>query len=159
MYDQKLVYNFFYVFSCFEYALKTTSFLTYRSKNNHDASADWEKFAEVIGKKNKLTKIKSLEFKKAIDYFFNNPPKKQIISNGRLDWEEYKRLEDFYNFKELLKLVRRVRNNLFHGGKFSSGLEQGSERNKNLLAYGLIILKECISLNEAVKEKFNEQQN
>lgn len=153
--NEKLVCEFLHVFSCFEYALKTTSFLT--SRNKGDAFADWEKFSNSIDSENKLAEVKSVEFNKGVKYFFENPPKKQIVDNGFLGWEEYKKPEHFNNFKELLKLVRRVRNNLFHGGKFRSGLEQGSERNSNLLKYGLVILKECIDLNKEIKEKFNEQ--
>ena len=151
--NKELVYKFFYAFSCFEFALKTTSFL----KNENTANPDWDSFATLVDSNNKLAEIESADFKKGVKYFFDNPPKKQVVTNGVLDWEEYEKPKDFFNFKELLMLVRRVRNNLFHGGKFSSGLEQGSERNRDLISYGLIILNKCVDLNEDIKLKFNEQ--
>jgi len=150
--NKELIYKFFYHFSRFEFALKTTGYIL---SNDNNVLPDWDRFAKSIDQKYELIEIKSEEFQKSIKYFFEQPPKKQIInSSGTLDWEEYKPKKVQHSFKELLMLVRRVRNSFFHGGKFISGSIIGSERDTTLIEYGLIILKNCLELNQEVKDKF-----
>jgi hypothetical protein len=49
-----------------------------------------------------------------------------------------------------LLLVRRVRNNLFHGGKFSDEVHSGRARNELLLRHSLAILHRCLDLSPSV---------
>ena len=155
--NQELACKFLYFFSRFEFALKATDFLI---ANGSRVSADWDKFAQSIDKKDKLSEITSDEFQKSVKYFFNEPPRKQIANDsGVLDWEEHKKPTNFFNFKELLTLVRRVRNNFFHGGKFPNGPISGSERNRALIEHSLIILQKCLDLNQEVKDRFQEDGN
>lgn len=154
--NQKLVFNFFYIFSRFEFALKATGFLY---GDNSSVSAGWDKFAESIDRKYKLVQITSVQFHRSAKYLFDHPPQKQIKNkSNKLDWKEAG-LVSSYDFKNLLLLVRRIRNNLFHGGKFISGSIKGSERDKFLIECSLIILKECLELNEEVKNKFEEERH
>lgn len=152
--NQELACKFLYFFSRFEFALKATGFLI--AKDN-SVSADWDTFAQSIDKKYKLSEITSDEFQTSVKYFLDEPPRKQIVNDsGVLDWKEYKKPADF-NFEEILMLVRRVRNNFFHGGKFHTGPVSGSERDVNLIEYSLIILKACLDLNQEVKNRFEEE--
>lgn len=148
--NKKLVYEFFYTFSRFEFALKSVKFL---KQDNGNAEASWDKFAKSIDKDIKDISKYDSEFKKSVEYFSNNPPAKQIVSDSVLDFKKSKKPE---NFEELLKLVRIVRNNLFHGGKFPSGPISDAARNDNLIKHSLTILKTCLEFNQSVKNKFNE---
>ena len=56
--------------------------------------------------------------------------------------------------EKLLLLIRRVRNNLFHGGKFDIEVHEKRERTTKLLKYGLIILEQCLNTNQDVKYNF-----
>jgi hypothetical protein len=46
--------------------------------------------------------------------------------------------------ERLLIYIRRMRNNLFHGGKSQPGSPMQVDRNANLLRHGLTILAECL---------------
>ena len=152
--NKKLACEFFYVFSRFEFALKASGFV---HSQNGVASPYWDEFAKSIDEKHKLEKLPSEDFQKSVEYFFSNPPKKQIVKEGKLEWKEVGESELPTNFLKLLALVRKVRNNFFHGGKFPSGPVHGSERDEFLLEYSLIILKECLELNKGVKRIFEEE--
>jgi hypothetical protein len=152
--NEKLSYDFFYFFSRFEFALKNTGFL---NSNNNVVMADWDKFAELTEKEKKLSDIDSTQFKKTINYFFENPPQKQFINNvGVLDWKNSKPVN--HNWIELITLIRRVRNNFFHGGKFCNGPIIGSERDITLIKNSLIVLKKSLDLNKKIKNKFEEEK-
>ena len=47
---------------------------------------------------------------------------------------------------QVLDLIRRVRNNLFHGGKFNDA-HSGPGRNELLLRHSLAILHRCLELS------------
>ena len=138
---------FFHAFSRAEYALKASGF------NNGDgpAEANWKSFAssvEVL-----IANAALPELKEAIDFFLNSPPKKQVIINGVIQWDVS---EPQTNSKadKLLIYVRRVRNNLFHGGKFN-GRWFEPERSELLLRHGLTILRACVESTPSVKEAYH----
>ena len=77
----KLSNQFFQVFSRTEYALKATGF----HKGKGDAKANWEMFADEI--EDRINDCLDSDFKQAIKYLSDRPPKKQIIDdNDRLRW-------------------------------------------------------------------------
>jgi hypothetical protein len=91
----------------------------------------------------------------AINYYLTKPPKKQVVLNGNLDWEESK--PDHKNQAELiLRLVCRVRNNLFHGGKFNNRWFE-PQRSEELLSNGLVILRAAIAANEKVRDAYAQK--
>jgi len=47
-------------------------------------------------------------------------------------------------------MVRRVRNNLFHGGKFLPG----GDRDQVLVQYALAVLRACLPLNADVETAY-----
>lgn len=153
---KKLSCEFLYVFSRFEYALKRTTFL--KKGAGSRAEADWDKFSATLDKEIKLSDIESDEFRKATEYFFNHPPKKQIVSEeGGLEWKDEIIPENQRNFGKLLMLVRRVRNNLFHGGKFRGEYIYGSERDEELIKSSLVILMERLRFNAEVEREFRQE--
>lgn len=56
----------------------------------------------------------------------------------------------------MLRLVRVVRNNLFHGGKYQSGPFDEIARNENLLEAAITVLSHCLALSDPVREAFEE---
>jgi hypothetical protein len=137
-----LAVELFRMFSRFEYALKTTGFHT----GEGDAKPNWRDFALSI--ETQMENPNSPELREAIEYMLQNPPKKQIIRNGLLKWSNTK-VNTGSRADDILLYVRRVRNNLFHGGKFS-GNWFAPERSEELLRYSLIILHACLEASPQV---------
>jgi len=50
--------------------------------------------------------------------------------------------------------IRRIRNNLFHGGKFVGGHLEEFDRNFRLVKCALLILKEIVNFDKKVKNAF-----
>ena len=143
-----LVYEFFFVFSRFEHALAVTNYLT---EGKTGVSADWNKFGREM---NDLFQVQlSPEVKKAIRYYEEAPPRKQVVDFDSLSWKDVVPQTD-YQLEKLLLLVRRVRNNLFHGEKLGILLEGDSERDAHLLMHGLTILYACLQTSSDVRKKF-----
>ncbi len=121
--------SLFAVFSRFECALK-------RSGNHYgdgDAQANWDKFTIALGNQFFEEVCPSGNATLLID----KPPKKQVVVGGILDWQEAAKAT---NVQELFVSVRRVRNNLFHGGKYPSGPVKDASRDEQLLAESLFVL-------------------
>ena len=139
--DRDLVLEFFLVLSRVEFALKVTG---YASGSRKGVSPDWEKFGREIRGKFYVEKTKELV--EACDFYLGNPPQKQCLDQyGQLDWVHS--LDQNLSTPEKLQiLVRRVRNNLFHGGKYNQQLNEETARNEQLLRNGIIILLEAVSL-------------
>lgn len=128
--------EFFRTFSRMEYALKAAGFMI---ENRRNAEADWGRFAEAVG--NTLVDEGSEAVRTAVAYIRKSPPKKQINVNGLIQWDQTP--PDASSETELiLRYVCRIRNNLFHGGKFN-GRWFEPERSGELIQAGLVILYLC----------------
>lgn len=113
-FDRKLIFKFFTVFSLFEYALKKTQ---YKRSNNGKVEATWDDFARDISPQFHPRRGSRLE--SSVNYLMTNPTAKQILdANNQLSFEySVVRPTSITNDVIWLSLViRRVRNNLFHGG-------------------------------------------
>lgn len=143
----RLATKLFRVFSRTEYALKASGF------NNGDgkAEANWQQFASAI--EDIIANPQATELKEAIDFIFNAPPKKQIIVGGIIQWAD---VEPNTNSRadKLLQYVRRVRNNLFHGGKFN-GHWFAPERSEQLLRHSLVILTAVVEAVPKVRDAYH----
>jgi len=137
----------FRLFARFEYALKAAGFHNGRG----DAKPDWRAFAESVARN--FEQIDDKAFAEAVAYIKARPPKKQIIKDGLLEWDESAPKTDL-EADCLLIYVRRVRNNLFHGGKFN-GRWFAPERSDVLLRHSMTILRACLNASPAVKKAFN----
>ena len=94
----------------------------------------------------------SEELSEAIEFVLDQPPKKQVICNGAIQWSgavPNQRLKA----DNLLVYVRRVRNNLFHGGKFNGNWFE-PERSEKLIQSCLIILKACVNHVEDTRNAY-----
>lgn len=149
--DRQLAWQFFVFFSRLEYALKRCS--QYLKSN---AQANWDRFGSdhnaAFGKQS------SSALDDAIDYFKKSPPRKQEFDGaGGLMWSE----PIWYDNQEpllvwLLKRVRGVRNNLFHGGKFHGYRVSDPSRDRDLLRHAIVVLDTCLTLAPEVKNAFYE---
>lgn len=147
--SRDLIHKFFISFSKAEFALKENGFI-----NNNNATPNWDTFA------NSITDIYnwegSNELKIAHNYLLNNPPKKQVVSNGELIWETVNQDANRPRILKLKDAVKNTRNNLFHGGKFQGVMEPEVSRNSILINSSLIVLNEFMRCNENVKNSFTK---
>lgn len=154
----ELVLKFFANFSAFECALKQAHFV--RGDKNNNAVPDWDRFADTLN--GQLAALKDRDFINAKLYLLKEPPKKQMFtkSNKGVRWEENSKRSTETDERYLLRLVRDVRNNLFHGGKYpstSTAPPTGEAlRNSKLLEACLTILDKCRALNADVGTFFEE---
>ena len=90
----------------------------------------------------------SQDFQQAISVLTTAAPRKQVVVDKRLAWQDNKRgeCEAFEAF--VLRMVRTVRNNLFHGGKYPDGPVEEVARNRDLLRAGCRVLEECMKLHK-----------
>ena len=91
----------------------------------------------------------------ACDYFISQPPRKQILDSGVLGWSkpQFHKREPFFTW--LLLMVRSVRNNLFHGGKFPMAPIEDPSRNTDLLQHSITIIYACLQLDTTVAHYFS----
>lgn len=136
----------FKTFARFEYALKAANF----HHGDGAAQPNWTAFAASIC--DDFDAVDDEGFAEALAYFREQPPKKQVIVDGVLDWDESP-VQGASEADRILIYVRRVRNNLFHGGKFN-GRWFEPQRSAELLRHSMTILEVCRSLSPAVSEAF-----
>lgn len=149
--------KFLKVFSRAEYALKNIEDFRKTYKNNNKVEANWDAFANAIDS-SFYTPTES-GIVQAREYLWNNPPKKQRINNNELFFEDFKIDEHQAKTQQLLLMVCTVRNNLFHGGKYTPSTAEvnNTERNQKLLENSIIIIKACMDLDKSVKGYYNVQ--
>ncbi len=148
--NRDLVLEFFLKLSRLEYALKASRFFV---GNENKAEPGWDLFANEISVEFDSSRTKELEI--ACSYYLAIPPYKQVVSHGDLNWTRAMP-EQGTEISKLLVLVRRVRNNLFHGGKYNPQEENETERNTHLLEFGLIILNETLRLSPRVRQAYEQ---
>lgn len=142
-----IIYDLFITFARFECALKNTE----RFLNPQRAEPLWDKFSETIS--NNFNPDSIPELRIAVDFILNEPPRKQIIRDGRLDWESSRLDENASITRKLCVYIRRVRNNLLHGGKFNGNYDPES-RNYQLITYSTVILNNWVELDHEVRRIF-----
>ena len=144
-----LVFEFFVVFSRFEYALIQTGFIR---KDVDYAAADWDQFGRELNQFSAPPSVPEID--QATSYLLNHPPRKQIRENGALVWKEALPNENEPQLYKLLVYIRRIRNNLFHGNKLSDLLQEHSARNVRLLSHSLTVLYACLDLHAELQDNF-----
>lgn len=146
-----LAFVLFRLFAQFEYCLKATGFMT--QGRNGEASPDWTGFARSLPPL--FEEPNSAALAKAVHYILEHPPKKQVIEEGRLAWSD--RAPNSENLTDLVLLyVRRVRNNLFHGGKFN-GHWFAPERSQQLMSAAVVILEAALVASPVMNEAFRQR--
>jgi hypothetical protein len=162
--DRELAWQFFVFFSRMEYALKRSRYLV---KGKIPAEPDWDAFANkhdnqfcglLSPKAEKKVSAESLKrLETAVVYFQQSPPRKQIVEGGALGWSEPQSKNDGENvLRWLLRVVRIVRNNLFHGGKFPGSPVNDPSRDRQLLTNSITVLIAAELLDPEVRGHVEE---
>ena len=107
-----LVLRFFVAFSRFEYAMKAAGWA--RAGRGDAAEADWNRVVRQLKQADQAERDRVLG---RAGLLLSAPPRKQVFRNKTLSWREPGRSGD--DLQRLIDGLKRVRNNLFHGGKYS----------------------------------------
>lgn len=129
-----LAFSFFKLFAQYESSLKANGYVVGSDKG---VQADWDRFAKEVVGENFLEMLGNKS--ESATFILSNPPRKQVMKEGVVDWSEVPSTED----KSVVKLflwIRRIRNNLFHGAKFG-GVWNSPERSLNLLSNSLVVME------------------
>lgn len=113
-----------------EFGLKEIGYC--RTARNQNAEVDWDRFAnELLG----ASFFDAMKAAGNVNVLLQAPPKRQIVDRqGDLNWEQVGAVS---NIQDLIGSLRRVRNNLFHGGK--SG-DPDKDRNDELVDNALSLV-------------------
>jgi hypothetical protein len=155
--NRELLRDFFLTFSRFEYALKNSGFFVRhpdRPNGPPAAEADWDTFSVSL----RTVFISSIsdQLLQASHYLLESPPNKQVIINGALAWETPTRDTAVTDIEYLIRAIKIVRNNLFHGGKYNMGLHETTERTEMLLRSALVVLHSCLALASNVRGAYEQ---
>jgi hypothetical protein len=118
-----------------------------RSGAGGQAEPEWDRFSNGIGRL--VMKKPNGELLDAINYLFDHPPKKQILNDGVLSWQNVNTAERSPQI--LFFHIRRVRNNLYHGGKFN-GRWFDPDRSVELISKSLLVLQTLQAQNDQLAE-------
>lgn len=115
-----------------EFALKEIGFCRSANNQNAEVQVEWDRFAnERLG----ASFFDAIKVSDGAGVLIESPPKRQVVSGtGDLSWEPTGAVS---NVQDLMGALRRVRNNLFHGGK--SG-DPDRDRNDALVANALCVV-------------------
>lgn len=149
---QGLAFAFFGTFARCEYALKSGGVA---KGNGSKVEPNWEGFADSIHER--FSEVTDVTFRQSVAFLLAEPPRKQVLLNGRLSWKNAPPRATDSTARQALMLVRRVRNNLFHGGKIWSPDHYGPRnRDEQLVRASLEILHGCIRLHDEVNYWFTD---
>lgn len=141
--------EFILTFARVEYALKASGFLQSREEGE-GARPDWPCFQKSL--RSTFRSDARPELRAACEYLLRNPPHREVVSSDGLEWEPGPPSDDLPDpeVDKVLQCVRRVRNNLFHGGKFST--DPGSPgRDVDLIDNSLVVLRAVARLGSIKK--------
>ena len=141
---------FFVLFARFEYAMKVAG-IRQPSKSG-SVEADWGKLAEDVG--SELFSSSDAKLKQACCYILKHPPKRQDLDGEHLVWSNVP-ADQGNDARDLFIYVRRVRNNLFHGGKFRGRNLADPERAAILITAVSTILSSVLEMRPQLCEAFN----
>ncbi len=150
--DRELVFEFFWKFSVFESALKREGFLR-TDRHSNAALADWGRFGREI--QGEFTRVSVPGFTKATEQLRKLSPRRQVVRDGRIGWDPIQQ-NGQSDAEYTLQLMRTVRNNLFHGGKYPDGPIEEIARNRDILRAALTILNGCYEIHGGVRRRIDE---
>jgi len=133
-----LAFDFFYWFSRFEFALKENNYLK-SHKPGAKAEPGWDEFVKAWGTK----------YTPSIDtsVLLTSPPERQIVlSNKTPGWEPVELADCQTELEKVVRLVKTVRNNLFHGGKHGALGWDNQQRARLLLTASKQVLDQLAKL-------------
>ena len=148
--DQTRIFRFFATFARWECALKRD--IRFVRRGNHgQAEANWNAFADAVAAK--LERLTSQDFVSGRDYLLANPPKRFMFEDG---WQPNPRRRDETDARYLFRVVRDVRNNLFHGGKYQQVVIKELARDRALIDHSIAVLDACEALEQNIHGVLSE---
>jgi hypothetical protein len=139
-----LAFDLFKLFAQYEYALKA---MGYGRAKRGQAEPDWDRFAKEVGCL--VMGLDDPSIASARQYLFDQPPKHQVWVDGAVQWAPASTSER--TVQALFGNIRRVRNNLYHGGKFN-GRWFDPDRSRELIGYALVILRALVERDAKLRE-------
>ena len=152
--DRDRVFRFFAVFSRTECALKRSGFL--RAGSHGQAEPDWNRYSDNIAPG--LASLDDAAFVEQRDYLLSNPPRRQVPDGPSVKWTSNPQRNDETDARYLMRVVRDVRNNLFHGGKYPhpDGPIAELARDRRMIDAAMTVLRMSLGLNGRVATVFGE---
>lgn len=145
-----LVLRFFLAFARFEYALKRVNWA--RRGPQGVAQGNWDKVSGCLRNAEDADRRTVFE---AAPLLLKEPPKRQMYEKTKLSWRASSHSGD--ESERFIRALKQVRNNLFHGGKFSPQPRLGP-RSLNLVWSGQRAIDALLALPSLsfVKRAFEE---
>jgi len=141
---------FFALFARFEYAMKATGIR--QARKSGAVEANWNSLAEDVGPQLMDSPIE--EIRQACTYLLTQPPKRQDLKGNSLVWSAVPANQGS-DAKDLFVYICRVRNNLFHGGKFRGQYLADPERSSQLIDASTTVLNAVLQLRPRLQEAFH----
>jgi len=146
----ELATMFIAVFSRMEYALKSTK---YAIGDESRVDPAWDRFANDID--TEFNNIENEQLSQAVTFLLTDPPRKQVLNGARIQFVNQVIDPNQRSTQQLIRMVRTVRNNLFHGGKYLPDGEVEEGRNQRLVEASLAVLLACVSLDDEVSSSYD----
>lgn len=146
--DPGLVCEFFAAFARFEYAMKATRYCD--GDRHGNARPDWVTLKSNLG--DAICHDEAAQ--DAIDYLLAEPPMIQKLLAHRAEFRDQP-LDGNNRGAQAIEAAKRVRNNLFHGGKHTP--HSPPERDTKLVSAALTILQACLSADHGLNGEFEHQ--
>jgi len=133
-----LAFDFFFWFSRFEFALKENAYLK-SHKVGANADPGWDEFVKKWqGKYTASAEARALLTAK---------PEQQIVAaKDKLDWKAVDLTDCGSELARVVRLLKIVRNNLFHGGKHGGEGWDDPKKTELLLSRGIAVLRQFAQL-------------
>lgn len=148
--DQQACFEFFILFSRFEYALKRWGCA---DKNSPELKVNWDDAARKLATK---CDVLIQEIRQKNGEIFSHPPKKQVRADNGFAWKETNTTTMTETRRALFHLCN-VRNNLFHGGKWpNEGPVVDSVRNRTLIAEAIELIRTFVESDDTLKSLYLE---
>ena len=145
--DEGLVFDFFWTFTTIECAMKHAGI--FKTREGSDAiEANWEQFETDLV--NYGTE-RSLKFRQAARTLQQFRIQRLALIDNKPAWRPVERRQ-MGEVQFTLYLLRLVRNNLFHGGKYEFGAPADQvERDTDIIRAALSVLDQCFEHHPRVK--------
>jgi len=150
--DRERVFHFLALFARWECALKRSNFA--KRGPYGQADADWNQLADTVA--TRLAALDTPGYAAARDYLLANPPRRQCLENRQIRWRENPRRANESDARYLFRVIRDVRNNLFHGGKYQGGPVEELARDRQLIDSATTVLEACVNLEGRIRQVFDE---
>lgn len=133
-----LAFDFLYWFSRFEFSLKENKFLK-NDKIGANAEPAWDDFVVQYAADFKHTP-------QTQELLRLNPMRQKVGANSCLEWKDVVLDDCLSDLCKIVRLLKTIRNNLFHGGKHGAEGWDDVNRTMQLLSCGKSILDQLIGM-------------